>query len=138
MGTGEGEERGNKAQDLPEEPRGEHPPVGVRGQGRRLDSARLGHLPRQSIQSFRSRRRIPTEARRGGRVDPKPLPGIDTDGAGPRYEGVIERGEGGHVGLWMDPAVSEEAVYREHWTPRGKVRVSISQGRIVIAAVDDH
>ena len=89
-----------------------------------------------SIQSFRSRRRIPTEARRGGRVGPKPLPGIDTDGAGPRYEGVIERGADGRVGLWVDPAISEEAVYRERWAARGKVRVSISQGRIVIAAVD--
>ena len=94
----------------------------------------LGTSP-ASVQSFRSRRRIPTEARRGGRVGPRPLPGIDTDGAGPRYEGVIERGAGGRVGLWMDPAVAEEAVYRERWTPRVKVRVSISQGRIVIAAV---
>ena len=110
--------------------------MGLRGQGRRLDSARLGHLPRQSIQSFRSRRRIPTEAGRGRRSGPRPLPGIDTEGAGPRYEGVIERGAGGRVGLWMDPAVSEEAVYRECWAARGKVAVLISGGRIIIAAVD--
>ena len=95
----------------------------------------LGTSP-ASIQSFRSRRRIPTEAGRGRRPGPRPLPGIDTDGAGPRYEGVIERGEGGHVGLWMDPAVSEEAGDRERWAARGKVAGLISGGRIVIAAVD--
>ncbi len=95
----------------------------------------LGTSP-NSIQSFRSRRRIPTEARRGGRGGPRPLPGIDTEGAGPHYEGVIERGTDGRVGLWMDPAVAEEAVYRERWAARGKVTVLISEGRIVIATVD--
>ena len=89
-----------------------------------------------SIQSFRSRRRIPTEARRGGRAGPRPLPGIDTDGAGPRYEGVIEREAGGRVGLWVDPAISEGALYRERWAARGKVAVLISRSRIVIGAVD--
>ena len=53
-------------------------------------------------------------------------------------QGVIERGADGRVGLWMDPAVAEEAVYRERWAARGKVAVLISGGRIVIAAVDDH
>ncbi len=91
-----------------------------------------------SIQSFRSRRRIPTEAGRGRRSSPRPLPGNDTDGAGPRYEGVIERGADGRVGLWMDPAVAEEAVYRERWAARGKVAVLISGSRIVVAAYDDH
>lgn len=95
----------------------------------------LGTSP-ASIQSFRSRRRIPTEAGRGRRSGPRPLPGIGTDGAGPRYEGVIEHGTDERVGLWMDPAVAEEAVYRERWAPRGKVAVLISGGRIIIAAVD--
>lgn len=95
----------------------------------------LGTSP-GSIQSFRSRRRIPTEARRGRRSGPRPLPGIDTHGAGPRYEGVIEHETDGRVGLWMDPAVAEEAVYRERWAARGKVAVLISGGRIVIAAAD--
>ena len=89
-----------------------------------------------SIQSFRSRRRIPTEAGRGRRSGPRPLPGIDPDGAGPRYEGVIERGANGRVGLWMDPAIFEEAVYRKRWAARGKVRVRISGSRIVITTVD--
>jgi hypothetical protein len=88
-----------------------------------------------SIQSFRSRRRIPTEARRGRRSGPRPLPGIDTDGAGPRHEGVVERGTDGRVGQWMDPAVAEEAVYRERWAARGKIAVLISGGRIIVTAV---
>ena len=78
----------------------------------------LGTSP-ASIQSFRSRRRIPTEARRGRRSGPRPLPGIDTHGASLRYEGVIERGADGRVGLWMDPAISEEAGYRRRWAARG-------------------
>lgn len=95
----------------------------------------LGTSP-GSIQSFRSRRRIPTEAGRGPRSGPRPLPGINNDEAGPRYEGVVERGAGGRVGLWMDPAISEEAVYRERWAARGKVGVLISGSRIVVAADD--
>ncbi|CAA9463529.1 MAG: hypothetical protein AVDCRST_MAG02-2795 [uncultured Rubrobacteraceae bacterium] len=89
-----------------------------------------------SIQSFRSRRCIPTQAIRGGRVHPRPLPGIETDDAGSRYEGVIEREAGGRVGLWMDPAVSEEAAYRKHWSDRRKVSVRISGRRMVIDADD--
>ena len=96
----------------------------------------LGTSP-GSIQSFRSRRRIPTEAIRGRRSGPGPLPGVDTDDAGPRYEGVIERGGGGRVGLWMDPAVAEDAVYRERWATRRKVGVRISGSRIVVANDDD-
>ncbi len=94
----------------------------------------LGTSP-GSVQSFRSRRRIPAEARRGRRAGP----GSDAEGAGragPRYEGVVERGAGGRVGLWVDPAVADDAVYRERWMGRGKVRVGISGGRIVVAALD--
>jgi hypothetical protein len=36
----------------------------------------------------------------------------------------------------MDPAVAEDAVYRERWASREKVWVRISGGRIVVAAVD--
>lgn len=95
----------------------------------------LGTSP-GSIQSFRSRRRIPTNAHRGRRPGPGRPPGTAADDPGARYEGVVERGAGGRVGLWMDPAVAEEAVYRERWAARGKVAVLISGGRIVIAAVD--
>ncbi len=95
----------------------------------------LGTSP-GSIQSFRSRRRIPTEARRGRRSAPGTRPRVDTDEGGPRYEGVVERGAGGRVGLWMDPAISEEAAYRKHWSARRKVSVRISGRRIVVGTDD--
>ena len=80
----------------------------------------LGTSP-ASIQSFRSRRRIPTEARRGGRVSPKPLPGIDTDGAGPRYEGVIERGAGASACGWT-PRYPRRRSTGSAGRPRGRLR----------------
>ncbi len=80
------------------------------------------------VQSFRSRKRIPAGPRRGRRGDPAP------NHAGPRYEGVVERGPEGRVGLWMDAAISGDPVYRERWAGRRKVRVRVSGSRIVVVA----
>ena len=95
----------------------------------------LGTTP-GSIQSFRSRRRIPTGTLRGRRAGKDPEAGEGADHAGPVYEGVVELGASGRVGLWMDPAVAEDAVYQERWAARVKVRVRISGQRIVVAADD--
>lgn len=84
-----------------------------------------------SVQPFRSRMRIPSQKRRGHRTDP-----TGGDATGALYEGVIELGGGGRIGLWMDPAVSEEAAYRKHWSARRKVSVRISGRRMVIGADD--
>jgi len=67
----------------------------------------------------RSRRR---RGRRGGRGrgrGRKPL------------EGTFDHGEEGY-GLWLDPAVQDDAVYAEHWAGHRPVAVSVAADRIVI------
>lgn len=67
----------------------------------------------------RSRRR----GRRGGRRrrgrDRRPL------------EGTFDHGEEGY-GLWLDPAVQDDAVYAEHWAGHRSVTIAVEPDRIVI------
>jgi hypothetical protein len=63
--------------------------------------------------------------RRGGRGrsrahKPKPL------------EGTFDHGEEGY-GLWLDPAVQDDATYAEHWAGHRPVTVTIEPDRIVIS-----
>ena len=69
----------------------------------------------------RSRRR----GRRGGRRR--------RGGRGRRadLEGTFDHGEEGY-GLWLDPAVQDDAVYAEHWKGHRPVTVVVEQDRIVI------
>ena len=57
--------------------------------------------------------------RRGGRPGGGPL------------EGTFDHGEEGY-GLWLDPAVSDNPVYAEHWAGHRPVEVTIEEDRIVI------
>jgi len=72
----------------------------------------------------RSRRR----GRRGGR------------GRGSRQrkplEGTFDHGEEGY-GLWLDPAVKDDAVYAEHWAGHRPVTVTVEADRIVITRSGD-
>ena len=59
-----------------------------------------------SVQAFRSRngiRRSPR--RRGGRRGPESV-----------FEGVLDYGERDGWGLWLDPSVAEDPIWREHWS----------------------
>lgn len=60
--------------------------------------------------------------RRGGRGAKRP-------GAG--MQGTFDHGDEGY-GLWLDPAVSDDPVYSEHWAGKRKVEVTIEPDRIVI------
>ena len=53
-------------------------------------------------------------------------------------EGTFDHGEEGY-GLWLDPAVADNAVYAEHWAGHRPVVVSIEEDQIVIrrAGEDD-
>ena len=51
--------------------------------------------------------------------------------AGP-LEGTFDHGEEGY-GLWLDPAVQDDAVYAEHWAGHRPVTVTIEPDRIVIS-----
>jgi hypothetical protein len=46
-------------------------------------------------------------------------------------EGTFDHGEEGY-GLWLDPAVQENAVYAEHWAGHRAVEVLVEEDRIVI------
>jgi len=69
--------------------------------------------------------------RRGGR-------GRRKAGASSELEGTFDHGEEGY-GLWLDPAVADNAVYAEHWAGHRPVVVTIEEDQIVIrrAGEDD-
>ncbi|MBA3809216.1 MAG: hypothetical protein H0X28_12630 [Solirubrobacterales bacterium] len=51
-------------------------------------------------------------------------------------EGTFDHGEEGY-GLWLDPAVQENAVYAEHWAGHRAVEVLVEEDRIVIRRVGE-
>ena len=53
-------------------------------------------------------------------------------------EGTFDHGEDGY-GLWLDPAVTDNPVYAEHWAGHRPVEVTVEEDQIVIrrAAADD-
>src|SRR4051794_6745853 len=68
-------------------------------------------------------------SRRGGR-------GRSTRKAGNPFEGTFDHGEEGY-GLWLDPAVADDAVYAEHWAGQRQIEVVIEPDRIVIKRAGD-
>jgi hypothetical protein len=70
--------------------------------------------------------------RRGGRGRRRVGPGAG------ELEGTFDHGEEGY-GLWLDPAVEDNAVYAEHWAGHRNVTVTIEEDQIVIrrAGEDD-
>jgi hypothetical protein len=69
----------------------------------------------------RRRGRRGGRSRRGGRAN----------GAGGALEGTFDHGEEGY-GLWLDPAVADNAVYAEHWAGHRPVEVTVQEDQIVI------
>jgi hypothetical protein len=63
--------------------------------------------------------------RRGGRGRPRGRKGKP-------LEGTFDHGEDGY-GLWLDPAVQDDATYAEHWAGHRPVTVTIEPDRIVIS-----
>jgi hypothetical protein len=51
--------------------------------------------------------------------------------SGTPLEGTFDHGEEGY-GLWLDPAVQDDAVYAEHWAGHRPVTVTIEEDQIVI------
>jgi hypothetical protein len=73
----------------------------------------------------RKRRR----GRRGGR-------GRRTGRGSRPLEGTFDHGDEGY-GLWLDPAVQDNAVYAEHWAGHRPVTVTIEPDRIVLERAGD-
>jgi hypothetical protein len=68
--------------------------------------------------------------RRGGRTRRSPR-----RESGP-LEGTFDHGEEGY-GLWLDPAVQDNAVYAEHWAGHRSIEVLVEEDRIVITRVGE-
>ena len=66
-----------------------------------------------------SRRR----GRRGGRGRTRAATGV--------LEGTFDHGEEGY-GLWLDPAVTDNPIYAEHWAGHRPVEVTVEEDQIVI------
>jgi hypothetical protein len=63
-----------------------------------------------------------TRGRRGGRSRAK---------ANVPLEGTFDHGEEGY-GLWLDPAIADNAIYAEHWAGHRPVEVVVEEDQIVI------
>jgi len=47
-------------------------------------------------------------------------------------QGTFDHGETDGFGLWLDPAIQDDAVYSEHWAGHRSVEVEVEPDRIVI------
>lgn len=72
-----------------------------------------------SVQSFRSRNDIYRRER--GPREPESV-----------FEGVLDHGEQDGFGLWLDPAVAEDPIWRQHWTGVDAVVVKVAEDSIVL------
>ncbi len=74
-----------------------------------------------SVQSFRSRNDIYRRER--GLREPESV-----------FEGVLDHGERDGWGLWLDPAVAADPVWKEHWSRVDAVIVKVAEDSIVLEA----
>ena len=74
-----------------------------------------------SVQSFRSRNDIYRRER--GLREPESV-----------FEGVLDHGERDGWGLWLDPSVAEDPIWREHWAGVDAVVVKVAEDSIVLEA----
>ena len=74
-----------------------------------------------SVQSFRSRNDIYRRER--GLREPENV-----------FEGVLDHGERDGWGLWLDPAVAEDPIWKEHWAGVDSVIVKVAEDSIVLEA----
>ncbi len=74
-----------------------------------------------SVQSFRSRNDI-YRRERGPREPER------------SFEGVLDHGERDGWGLWLDPAVAEDPIWKEHWAGVYAVTVKVAEDSIVLEA----
>jgi cold shock CspA family protein len=50
------------------------------------------------------------------------------------FEGVLDHGERDGWGLWLDPAVAEDPIWKEHWARVDAVIVKVAEDSIVLEA----
>jgi hypothetical protein len=91
--------------------------------------AEEGDEKREGEGSGRRRRRRRRRGRGGGGG------GEGGDGAGTSMQATFDHGDTDGYGLWLDPSVSDDPVYSEHWAGHRKVEVTIEPDRIVVKRV---
>jgi len=74
-----------------------------------------------SVQSFRSRNDIYRRER-----EPREPESV--------FEGVLDHGERDGWGLWLDPSIAEDPIWREHWAGVEAVVVKVAEDSIVLEA----
>jgi len=74
-----------------------------------------------SVQSFRSRNDIYRRER--GPREPESV-----------FEGVLDHGERDGWGLWLDPSIAEDPIWKEHWAGVEAVVVKVAEESIVLEA----
>jgi cold shock CspA family protein len=74
-----------------------------------------------SVQSFRSRNDIYRRER--SLREPESV-----------FEGVLDHGERDGWGLWLDPAIAEDPIWKEHWAGVDAVVVKVAEDSIVLEA----
>ena len=79
----------------------------------------------------RPRRRRGRRGGRGRRTGPRVA-----RTPGEPFEGTFDHGEDGY-GLWLDPAVQDDAVYAEHWAGHRPITVIVEPDSIVIRRADE-
>lgn len=77
-----------------------------------------------SVQSFRSRNDIYRRDR--GPREPASV-----------FEGVLDHGERDGWGLWLDPAIADDPIWREHWAGVDSVVVKVAEDSIVLEISTD-
>ena len=86
----------------------------------------LGTSP-SSVQSFRSRNGIHRNGiHRSGPREPESV-----------FEGTLDHGERDGWGLWLDPAILEDPIWREYWAGVESVTVKVAEDSVVLEAVGD-
>ena len=73
-----------------------------------------------SVQSFRSRNDI-YRRDRGGSREPVSV-----------FEGVLDHGERDGWGMWFDPSVADDPIWKEHWAGIDSVMVKVAEDSIVL------
>src|SRR5215216_4372938 len=53
------------------------------------------------------------------------------------FEGVLDHGEQDGWGMWFDPAVADDPIWKEHWAGVESVVVKVAEDSIVLEAVKD-
>lgn len=117
----------DEIEDLPEEEPEEEvaaPSAEAAGSGLgQRDSSRGGSPSRRSGRSDDRQGSGRRRGKRGGRRRGKR--------GGKTLDATFEQGKDGY-GLWLDPAIADEAVFTENWKGKRALRVTVEKGRIVL------